>query len=280
MAPSTTLTSSSCRHATALIRPWTPLDRNCRHSSPPGRTSDFLFSMFMRLPRALLRALILFFFLTLTMRSFPAKYGQVRNIAPAAELTGFILPQVAWRRAHAANHNAVPDDHCIAELFAPCSARGTAGAEAGKRNIPGTACLRLVRAHVITADEAPAALIELSWTSNTRVPQGVAPCLDGPTADGPDRQSSWPLTAHGDCGHALVVRLCFSIFTIGCVRSTACQRQLQPAVRRFATWDRLKSRHSVNVTYTPAIVLPDRLNESCRSLAFPARCKLHSFWAL
>jgi hypothetical protein len=94
------------------------------------------------------------------MRSFPAKYGHVQNIAPAAELTGFMLPQVAWRRRHATNHNAVPDDHCIAELFAPSSARGMAGAEAGKRNIPGTACLRLVRAHVITAEEALTALIE------------------------------------------------------------------------------------------------------------------------
>lgn len=179
-----------------------------------------------------------------------------------------MLPQVAWRRTQSANHNAVPDDHCIAELFAPSSARGMAGAEAGKRNIPGTACLRLVRAHVIIADEAPTALTEpVLGKCYTRVSQGVAPCLPGLTADGLERRSGMATAARGYVDTLSLFRLCLSVLTIGCVRSTACQRQLQLAVRRFATWDRLASRHSVKVTYPPAVLLPDRLNESCRSLA-------------
>lgn len=135
-----------------------------------------------------------------------------------------MLPQVAWRRTQSANHNAVPDDHCIAELFAPSSARGMAGAEAGKRNIPGTACLRLVRAHVIIADEAPTALTEpVLGKCYTRVSQGVAPCLPGLTADGLERRSGMATTARGYVDTLSLFRLCLSVLTIGCVRSTACQ---------------------------------------------------------
>jgi hypothetical protein len=55
-----------------------------------------------------------------------------------------------------------------------------------------------------------------------------------------------------------------------------CQRQLQPAVRRFATWDRLKSRHSVKVTYPPAVLLPDRSTRAVVRSLCSASCKLQN----
>jgi hypothetical protein len=118
-----------------------------------------------------------------------------------------MLPQAAWRRTHVAYHKAVPDDHCIAELFAPSSARGMAGAESGKRNIPGTACLRLVQAHVIITGEAPTAKIEpVLEIQHTRVSQGVAPCLARLTADGPERKSGMATCSASPGGHALVIQ--------------------------------------------------------------------------
>jgi hypothetical protein len=124
-----------------------------------------------------------------------------------SQADGFHASASGMATEQGANHNAVPDDHCIAELKAPSSARGRAVAEAGKRNIPGTACLRLVRAHVIIEAEAQSALTEpVSGIQHTRVSQRVAPCLARLTADGPERKSGMTGPSAWLSGHALVIQ--------------------------------------------------------------------------
>jgi hypothetical protein len=75
---------------------------------------------------------------------------------------------------------------------------------------------------------------------HTRVSQGVAP----PYHQGRKSraQSCHPLTAHGMW--ARLMTLCDWLCPLHCLPA-----QPKPAVRRLATWDRLKKRHGVEVTY-------------------------------
>jgi hypothetical protein len=112
----------------------------CRPSISTTKTPDFIFLCVLRLPRETP---------LYQLRSF----SRADSSFVYRHNRGADWFQTSARgmggRSNVANQKPVPDDHCIAALFAPCSVRGMAGAEAGKRNIPGsTACLRPIQEHM------------------------------------------------------------------------------------------------------------------------------------